>query len=178
VIDYRFVDNAGPSMRIGQKTYHPLNNFGVNLNMRMGSGTPYTQNALPLTLQSGVSQLSQTLGVPNGARKPATFSADMRVDKSFDIGGKKKEEGGVTHMYSVNVYLLALNVFNNANVVGLYRYTGSASDDGYLQSAIGQQAIISQADPNSFIDLYTARMRNPDNFSSPRRLRLGVEFNF
>lgn len=178
IIDYRFVDNPGPALHIGEKTYHPLSQFGVNLNMRMGSGTPYTQNALPLTLQSGVSQLSQTLGVPNGARKPATFAADLRVDKGFTLGGKKKEDGGKTHEYTFNVYLLALNVFNSANVVGIYRYTGSASDDGYLQSAIGQQAIISQADPQSFIDLYTARMRNPDNFSSPRRLRLGVEFNF
>ncbi|MEY3711960.1 MAG: hypothetical protein RL104_743 [Bacteroidota bacterium] len=72
------------------------------------------------------------------------------------------------------MYLQVLNVLNAANVLGIYPYTGSPEDDGYLSSPQGQQAIAFTANAQAFSDLYTMRMVNPTNFSTPRLLRLGV----
>jgi hypothetical protein len=47
-----------------------------------------------------------------------------------------------------------------------------------LKTGVGQQAVASAIDGNSFSYLYSLRMANPDNFSVPRRIRLGIQFNF
>jgi hypothetical protein len=58
--------------------------------------------------------------------------------------------------------------------VGVYRYTGSPVNDGYL----AQLTDTTQIDPQSFRDLYTTKINNPFNFGAPRTIRLGVSFDF
>ena len=48
------------------------------------------------------------------------------------------------------------------------------SGEGYLV----QTAINGQVSPSSFIDLYSIKVNNPNNYSIPRRIRLGVTFDF
>jgi len=72
------------------------------------------------------------------------------------------------------VYLQVLNVLNAANILSVYPYTGSPDDDGFLASPQGQQSIAFTANAQAFSYLYTIRMVNPTNFSTPRLLRLGV----
>ncbi len=60
----------------------------------------------------------------------------------------------------------------------VYRYTGNPDDDGYLASSVGQGAIKSQTDPVSFVELYDIKQNDPNNYSLPRRLRLGVRLDF
>jgi hypothetical protein len=78
----------------------------------------------------------------------------------------------------MNVYIWVQNLFDNENIMGVYAYTGNARDDGYLTSAEGAEYVNDQIDPQSFYDLYTIKMMNPDNYSIPRRTRLGVSFDF
>lgn len=182
-VDYRFFgENKGPAINIGDKTYYPLNNAGANATFVLGSGTPYSVNVLPnpADVQGGVNQQIQLGGTPNGSRLPFQYRVDMRIDKDFVLGGKKNEETGkVGREWTMNVYLLALNVLNTRNIVNVYKTTGLPDDDGYLATGVGQQAIASSIDPGTFEYLYTLKMSNAaGNFSLPRRLRLGLQFSF
>ncbi|MCI4669704.1 MAG: TonB-dependent receptor [Bacteroidia bacterium] len=179
-LDYRFLRRAfGPGFTIGENTFYPLKNAGINFIGQIGSGTPYSKNTVPTpTVQSGVATVSQLLGSPNGARKPWTFRLDIRADKTFNFGGKRKADGTQSREYNMNVYITMLNALNTLNILNVYRFTGLPDDDGYLQSDLGQQAILNQIDPVSFVDLYNVRLQNPGNYSLPRRIRLGLMFNF
>jgi hypothetical protein len=63
--------------------------------------------------------------------------------------------------------------------LGVYPFTGQADDDGYLQSAFGQQAL-SQivTSKESFQDYYAMYFRSPNQFVNPRRAWLGINFGF
>lgn len=167
------------------KRIYPLKNFGANLTFNLGSGTPYTRNSLPNTadVQFGINPNNQTAGTPMGSRLPFNIRFDLRLDKDFFFGGKEKvnEETGQkskTREYSLNVHIICLNLLNTKNVIGVYTYSGLPDNNGFLQSAVGQQTISTQFSPASFVDLYTIKSNSPFNFSLPRRLRLGMIFNF
>ena len=78
----------------------------------------------------------------------------------------------------MEVYIQVQNLFNTKNVVHVYRVTGNPDYDGYIQSLEGQLAAGAQTDPQAFIDQYNIKVKNPSNYSIPRRVRLGVAFNF
>lgn len=180
VVDYRYAGpNMGPGFKLGKKEIHPFKNSGANLTLNLGSGTPYSQSLFAVPTAVGGTPIVQNLqGTLNGKRLPATFRADLRIDKGFTFGGKETEEGTKTRMYGVNFYLLILNAFNTQNVLGVYRFTGLPDDDGYIASDVGQQDILFQINPESFIDLYNISVNSPFNFSRPRTIRLGMNFNF
>jgi hypothetical protein len=69
-------------------------------------------------------------------------------------------------------------VLNTENVMGVYRATGNPDDDGYLSAAEYQAQINATTNPESFRQLYALSMNSPYNYSLPRRIRLGVMFNF
>ena len=100
------------------------------------------------------------------------------MDKRFRLGGKIKEDGSKSRGYSLQVYLNVQNLLNTQNVLGVYSYTGLPDDDGYLSSDIGQQAILGTINPQSFVDLYTIALDRSGAFSTPRRTRLGILFEF
>jgi len=179
VADYRFGGHSlGPALQLGKKVVYPLRNFGANLTLQLGSGTPFSKNAVVVpAVQGGINIVNQIQGTPNGFRMPWQFRADLRLDKSFVVGGKSSSQGK-NRSYGFNVYLLVLNLFDTQNVVNVYRYTGLPDDDGYLASDTGQQAILSQINPQAFTDQYRLRVNNPSNYSLPRRIRLGVQFSF
>ncbi|MFN3939604.1 MAG: TonB-dependent receptor domain-containing protein [Chitinophagales bacterium] len=169
VMDYRFDDPMG-----GQPEW--LNNVGLNLSFNARSGEPYTRQSNPTpTAQFGVATRANLEGTINGSRLPWHFRADMRLDKSFGFAmGKESKE----RLVNMNVYLWIQNLFDNRNIIAVYPYTGNPSDDGYLSSALGAEAIEGQVNAASFTDLYTAKMQNPDLYSIPRRIRIGVGFDF
>ena len=178
-LDYRFARNNGPALNLGDKTIYPLKNAGANLSFYLGSGFPYTRNAVPVpSVQSGINIVNQVQGTVRGSRLPWQFRLDLRVDKSFTLGGKTKKDGTTSRGYDMQVYLTLLNALDTRNVISVYRYTGLPDDDGYLTSDLGQQSILTQIDPQAYVDQYTLRLRNPDNYSLPRRIRLGLLFNF
>jgi hypothetical protein len=101
----------------------------------------------------------------------------MRVQKSFPISfGKKDEDSGKKG--NLNIYLQVLNVLNAKNIISVYRATGNPEDDGYLTDAASQSIINSFPSPTAFVDQYSIKINNPNNYSLPRRMRIGVTLDF
>ena len=92
------------------------------------------------------------------------------INRVFDLGASKKT--------SLEVYLQILNLLNTKNVLNVYDYTGSPDDDGYLASAQAQTQMAQQTSATAFVDLYNRNIVNGFNYSLPRRLRLGIAYNF
>jgi hypothetical protein len=172
-VDYRYGSGEnydGP--RIGNSDI--LSNFGANLQLNARSGEPYSRQAFPTPDGLfGVASRSNLDGQINGSRLPWHFRADLRFDKSFyvDVGSKGRTLG-------VNVYFWVQNLFNNANVLSVYGFTGNPDDDGYLASSLGQEALEGVLCQECFEDLYRIKINNPDNFTLPRRMRLGASVSF
>ncbi|PLW97692.1 MAG: hypothetical protein C0593_07920 [Marinilabiliales bacterium] len=151
------------------KTINWLENFGANLTVTGGSGTPYTKSSKIYPL--GGSRVIK--GSINGSRLPAQFRMDFRLDKDFQLGGKDKKS--TTYL---NVYLQVLNLLDTENVMGVYAATGNPDDDGYLAAAEYQSQISQQLDPDAYRALYALRINSPGNYSSPRQIRIGMMLNF
>jgi hypothetical protein len=177
--DYRFgvkKDYKGPSWKNKkQKTINFLENAGFNLSFLLGSGTPYTRWNTAVPINGGAR--SNIVGQINGSSKPWTFRTNLRIDKTFTLkyGKGESEDKKETDL---NVYVQVLNLLNNRNVLGVYNFTGSPDDDGYLSSTQAQAALALANSAASFRDLYTIRMNVPGNYSLPRQIRLGVLYTF
>ena len=78
----------------------------------------------------------------------------------------------------MNAYVWVQNLFNTQNIIAVYDYTGNADDDGFLSSNEGIQVADDAIDPTAFRDQYSAYVNNPNNFSRPRTIRLGLTMNF
>jgi outer membrane receptor protein involved in Fe transport len=184
--DYRFNSGTkykGPkTITKGGKTINWLQSFGANLTVSANSGSPYTRqsnaNARALISPSGTSQIQ---GGINGSARPWQYRLDLKVERDFNFGGKEKEKNGVKvkgfESY-LNVYVQILNLLNTANVISVYRKTGNADDDGYLSAASNQVGIAAQTDEQSYRDQYSIKVNNPNNYSTPRQIRLGIAWNF
>jgi hypothetical protein len=180
--DYRFggeKDYKGPSFKTKSgKVIKFLQDVGFNITNTLGSGTPYTRwNAsVPSNQLSGASRAG-IYGQINGSNKPWTYRCNVRIDKNIALAwGKKEDENRKTA--NLNVYLQVLNIFNNKNILTVYNYTGNADDDGYLTSTQAQSALATANSAVAFSDLYNLRLNNPNNFSLPRQIRIGVLFEF
>jgi hypothetical protein len=176
VIDYHYKtdkDYNGPIVA-GKKIFERA---GINFTFNALSGRPYTEIKIPITTtQDGIAQRSQTKGTINGAYLPAQFTADINIDKYFTI--KAESLGGKMSFYSIRVYIEVQNVFNAANVLSVYPYTGSAYDDGYINSPQAKSSITNATQAQSFVDLYNIKMVNPNSFALPRLTRLGISLQF
>lgn len=156
-----------------------LANTGVNLQGFIVSGRPYTQR-IRATPFGGTGYA----GSFNGARKPWTYTLDMRVDKTFAIPTSLKESP-----LFLNISLRVLNLLNTANPRAVYPVTGSPYDSGYLQSQDGEASLgnianagelVTEAGRNvdAYTDAYNWLVRNPDIFYAPRRIFLSCRINF
>jgi hypothetical protein len=153
-------------------------NAGFNFIFTAFSGRPYTRNLLPTPdgVQSGVVVRSPIVGTINGANMPPQYNVDLNVDKNF-MFKQKRIDGSVT-VYRLRTFLWVQNLFNVANVLSVFRYTGSAYNDGFLTSPQAQEQIRTATQQQAYIDLYNTRMLNPDRFLMPRLTRLGVALYF
>lgn len=170
--DYRYSKGRGYNGPVWWNT-NVFEGTGINLVVNTFSGTPYSRRvqAYPLTAGANTVQLA---GQVNGSRLPWQFRIDLRMNKQFDVNyGKDKNKS-----LGMDVYIQIQNLLDTRNVLGVYPYTGSAEDDGYLTSAQAQNVIQSQVSSQSFVDLYNVAMVNPFSFSLPRRIRLGLIVNF
>ena len=79
---------------------------------------------------------------------------------------------------NLNIYLLMTNVFNTLNITDVYRATGNAGDDGYLNAARFQTSISTQNNEEAFRYYYAMKANNPYNFGIPRQIRFGVKLDF
>ncbi len=177
-IDYRYASGKnynGP--KINEKNI--LENFGINITSFIGSGVPYSKQSNPTPEVSiGAVNRSQLDGTINGSRQPWTYRFDARIEKLFTINyGENDEVKGRKHL-DLNAYVLFQNILNNINIVNVYRYTGSVSDDGYISSTLAVPDINSRVSPNSYREMYAIRVNDPANYGLPRIIRLGLQVNF
>jgi len=170
ILDYRFSEGRaynGP--RIGNSDI--LSNFGANLQLTAVSGRPYTANIR--ATQFGGDGIQ---GAINGNRLPWRFTLDLRLDKSFSLSGKNKKP------LNLNIYFRVANLLNRKNVQSVYPVTGSPTDDGYLGTAEGANVInnitTQGRSTQAYLNSYSWLVRNPDNFTLPRRMYVGAAFEF
>jgi hypothetical protein len=166
-VDYHTGDNIGPEI-FGRKL---LSNAGINITNFAGSGTPYTKDG------SQWGGRSQVEGSINGSRLPWNNRTSLRIDKTFFFKGVTSADES-----SLNVYIYVQNMFNVKNIQNVYRRTGRADDDGYLNSAFGQnqlsQGQIANYSAETYAYYYRQLLLDPNNVSIPRRIRLGLSYSF
>jgi len=173
-MDYRFAagKNYNGPVWFGKQIFA---NTGASVTFNAGSGTPYsaqsniTANGL---FTPGAAILD---GQISGSRLPWQFRSDARIDKDIELTFGKEDK---QHQANLTIYLQLLNLFNTKNVVNIYRATGNAEDDGYLNAAEFQNDIALTNDEQAFRELYNIKVNRPGNFSLPRRIRMGVIMNF
>jgi outer membrane receptor protein involved in Fe transport len=102
-LDFRYGQGQGP--RFGNSPW--LENFGVNLTGRFGSGLPYSP-----TDSRGV-----RLGEENVARIPSAWQLDLRADKLFGMGRMK-----------FGIFAEISNLTNHRNVIQVFTDTGLPND--------------------------------------------------
>jgi len=155
-------------------------NTGLNIFTNINSGYPYS--AQTFITDEGIGNLNAGIsGTVNGSRLPWTYRLDMQLDRNFTIEhGKDKNASGTNKpkTSNFNVYIRATNLFNQFNVLSIYRATGNWDDDGYLAAAASQTSIQNQTDEQAFRDYYSMKVQNPFNISVPRTIRLGVKYDF
>lgn len=197
-IDYRFADGSdykGPMIRkiktnsgsVEDTTYVPLlANVGLNTTFRVGSGVPYSRQ-VTATPQAETADSRGTIseGSINGSRMPGSFRVDLKLDKTFAIKFGKKPEDELSvddrKSFDLNAYIMVKNVLNARNVTQVYSYTGMPDDDGFIASQLGAQKLKVKPDDaqrESYVDLYEAKINNPAHYIMPRRMFIGMKLNF
>ena len=144
--------------------------LGANLVANFASGMPYSRSQIVTGAALLNPQNPILMGEPYGSRKPWNFRADSQIDRnialSFGSGESKKKKA------NLNIYLLMTNVFNTLNVLDVYRATGNAGDDGYLNAVDYQNSITQQNSEATFRYLYALKANDPYNFEYQDRLDL------
>jgi outer membrane receptor protein involved in Fe transport len=171
IVDYRFDEGnkyTGPEIA-GKQIFALL---GLNSQITAVSGRPYTPRLRPARFGG-----DGTVGSINGSRLPWRFTVDMRVDKTFNLTPPKSR-----NPLNLNVYFRVSNIFNRQNQIGVYSYTGSPTDDGYLVSAEGvsvQRGVTEQGkNLDAYLSSYSWALLNPDRFTLPRRMFVGAALSF
>lgn len=134
--------------------------WGINLAVHYGSGLPYT-----LTDDNGV-----RYGSINEGRTPATYFVDMRFNKEIYVSDKD-------NMF-FSFFVEVENLFNKQNVIDVYTNTGRADDDGRRYEDTSDpdgDGPLTAEDVNRY---YRLLAKDPQNYSAPRKVRVGLEFNF
>jgi len=136
---------------------------GANFLFSFASGRPYT----PLDffdILSGNNGGPSTTGYINSRNSPGTFRIDFKLEKSFSAGG-----------FLVTPYLWVQNLTGAENVTQVWRSTGDPYTSGFLNTAEGRAAILSNGE--GYSQDYESLERDPINFGIPRLIRLGLKVN-
>jgi len=105
--------------------------MGINLLFTFNSGHNYTlstgsigqQGSSTGALVESDQRFANPLESVNESTTPWVFNLDARWYKDIAIGGLNTE-----------IYIYVQNVLNTKNVINVYRRTGNASDDGFLNN--------------------------------------------
>ena len=160
--DQAFLANQGSPPEDPEKQLAPLNwdqrhtmnfslslgspqHWGASLIGRFGSGMPYTPE------QSDLRQFLE-----NSANKPMTYSFDLKVYYSLEIGKLRSR-----------AYLNIFNLFDRLNELAVYSDTGRAGFNLASRTAGGTR----------FVNSIEEFVLRPDFYSEPRRILFGLAIN-
>jgi len=159
-LDWRFGQGEGPL--VGD--HHLFENFGVNLLLSAGSGTPYT----PVEVYDEVT-LAAVSTVPEGATNsrygPWTSTIDMKVNKGFRLASM-----------NFDAYVWVLNLLDRKNAVAVYESSGSAETTNWLNTDAGQAFLAQQGAAGA--ETYELAQSNPALYGNPRLVRFGLRLGF
>jgi hypothetical protein len=159
-LDYRFAKGDGGPV---------LEQLGLNVLVNFNSGTSFTR--ISNQQQSdGDSRNRVPVEEVGASTTPWFLQLDARLDKSFQFG-----------QIGANIYVYVQNLLGTNNVTGVYRKTGSATDDGWLGTAPGQQDVARfGSDAALYQQMYRAILlgNNTGNYGPPRAIRFGVKFEY
>lgn len=177
IVDYRFSEGKkynGPAIKRKKgdevKSIPLLENTGMNVVVKATSGKPYSKSSEIRSIYVGQGERILE-GSINGSRMPWTFRIDAKLDRDikFKMGNKNAY---------FNIYVEVLNLLDAHNIQAVYEGTGDPDDDGFLNDSERQDFIVNQLSEQAFRDLYAVRMNTPYNYGFPRRIRVGLSFNF
>jgi hypothetical protein len=128
--------------------FYSGNNWNFNLLAKFLTGTPYT----PATNIPGVTTGPNVSGrdLRNTERLPSRFTVDFNFSKDFPVGDNV-----------INLFFNVYNVFDSQLVNSVFGDSGEPD----------RPLIV----PENFDDTY---YEDPNRYSEPRRIQLGVQFNF
>lgn len=134
--------------------YTKINDYGFSIIGNFYSGQPYTPAVNKNT------RITQNGFPRNSDNKPSQFKIDMRVYKDFLIGD-----------FKLTLFAKVFNLLDSENPNNIY----SDSGDPYFSfTKLEAEKINPILYLNSIDDFYT----DPSFFSEPRRVELGLSFNF
>ena len=133
--------------------------FSLNLNYNIASGTPYTATTI-----------TGSTFETNSEVKPYTENANLRVTKKIAFSEKA----------SMKFYMSIQNLFDKTNVINVYSFTGSPYYDG---ADISEPNSVSPEFPDGYTALETQYIhdlstKNPANVSQGRTIKFGMAFDF
>ncbi|MBU0560536.1 MAG: TonB-dependent receptor [Bacteroidetes bacterium] len=134
--------------------YTKPGDFGFSIIGNFFSGQPYSPGVNKNT------RVTQNAFPRNSDNKPTVFNVDMRVYKDIDLLD-----------YEFSVFLKVFNLFDSDNATGVY---GDSGDPYFTFSKYEATLINPTLYTNSLNELYT----NPTFFSEPRKVEVGVSYNF
>jgi len=157
-LDYRFGGESDVPKGFGGKV---LQNLGLNVLFSFNSGRPYTSRQLPL---AAFGDDGGALSTKNGTYRDWNIKLDAKLDKTIDIWKTK-----------VNFYVYGTNLLNTELVNSVYGSTGLPDDNGYLNTASGNQNAIDPVYNQNWHDVMNGKIAN---WGPPRQVRFGVKVNF
>lgn len=177
IVDYRFSEGKkynGPAIKRKRgdevKSIPLLENTGINVVVKATSGKPYSKSSKIRSIYVGQGERILE-GSINGSRMPWSFRIDAKLDRDIKLSMGNRDS-------YINVYLEVLNLLDAHNIQSVYEGTGDPDDDGFLNDSERQDFIVNQLSEQAFRDLYALRMNTPYNYGFPRRIRVGLSFNF
>jgi len=160
LLDYQLGKNEGP--RLG--SLYLLENLGVNVRVRGGSGFPYTPLMSP-TNHSVVRPVIPAAEI-NSLRTPWSARVDLQIERRFSLSATA----------SASAFIWIQNVFDQTNINRVWAFTGEHNDDGYLSTAIGQDFLANrQAGAEA---VYNHLSRTTSHVGIPRLIRAGLRIDF
>jgi len=134
-------------------SYRVPANWGLTTVGHYGSGLPYTPT----------DPFGNRLGERNEGRLPASYTVDLRFNKDFAVN----RQGHVLSFFTE-----VDNLFDRRNVIDVYSRTGQPDNDGQI---IGTGLALDQDELSRLDRLHD---HDPQNYSPPRTVRVGLEFTF
>ncbi|MCF6270891.1 MAG: TonB-dependent receptor [Melioribacteraceae bacterium] len=128
--------------------------WGFSIISNFFTGQPYTPGVNKFT------RVTQNAYPRNSDTKPTNFNIDVRAYKDFVIGKNY-----------ISVFVRIMNLLDWENPTGVYGDTG----DPYYTISSTEAARIN---PNMYYNTLDEKFTNPTFFSQPRRVELGLSYNF
>jgi len=134
--------------------YAKANDWGFSLISNFFTGQPYTPGVNKFT------RVTQNAYPRNSDTKPTNFNIDLRAYKDFPIGGN-----------FISIFVRVMNLLDWENPTGVYTDTG---DPHYTIGSTEAARI----NPRMYYNTLDEQFTNPGHFSEPRRVEIGLSFNF